>query len=136
MRRTKLQLLYGLLGLALCLTACKKERAFMGIWRTEIEAEESTDIHNVMFFSDNTCSWNDSIYSKPDSVWRQGSIGGSFSVDENDVLNAAFTKTIPAKDTSAQDSVYGFQRTFKQEDDRRLYCEELDAFFDFVQRLR
>ncbi len=136
MRRTKLQLLYGLLGLALCLTACKKERAFMGIWRTEIESEQTTDIHRVMFFSDNTCSWNDSIYSQTDSVWRQGSIGGSFSVDENDVLNAAFTKTIPAKDTSAQDSVYGFQRTFKQEDDRRLYCEELDAFFDFVQRLR
>ncbi|MDE6515344.1 MAG: hypothetical protein K2L03_04830 [Bacteroidales bacterium] len=135
-KRLDIRLLYTTLGLALCLTACKKERAFVGIWRTEIDTEVSTDIHRVMFFSDQTCSWNDSIYSKTDSVWRQGSIGGSFSVDGDDILNAAFSKTIPAKDTTAQDSVYSFQRSFKKEDDRRLYCEELDAFFDFVQRLR
>ena len=136
MKRTKrmdIRLLYTALGLALCLTACKKERAFFGIWRTEIDTEVSTDIHRVMFFSDKTCSWNDSIYSKTDSVWRQGSIGGSFSVDGDDILNAAFTKSTPTKDSL---NMPPCQRTFKKEDDRRLYCGELDAFFDFVQRLR
>lgn len=136
MERLNLRLLFATLGLILCLTACKKERAFVGIWRTEIDTEASTDIHNVLFFGDQTCSWNDSIYSKTDSVWRQGSIGGSFGLDGDEVLKAAFSKTIPAKDTTAQDSTYGFQRTFRKEDDKRLYCEELDAFFDFVQRLR
>ncbi|MDE5606131.1 MAG: hypothetical protein K2I68_02395, partial [Bacteroidales bacterium] len=124
------------LGMMLCLTACKKERAFIGIWRTEIEAEQSTDVHRVMFFSDQTCSWNDSIFSKTDSVWHLESIGGSFGLDGDEVLKASFSKTIPAKDSTARDSVYHFQRTFQKEDDRRLYCEELDAFFDFVQRLR
>ena len=134
--RLSIRFLYAVLGITLCLTACKKERAFVGIWRTEIEAEQSTDIHRVLFFGDQTCSWNDSIYSKTDSAWHLNSMGGTFNLDGNDVLKAAFSKTIPAKDTTARDSVYGFQRTFHKESDRRLYCEELDAFFDFVQRLR
>ena len=132
-KRLDIRLLYAMLGMMLCLTACKKERAFVGIWRTEIEAGQSTDVHRVMFFSDQTCSWNDSIYSKTDSVWRQGSIGGTFSMDGHDILNAIFTQSTLSKDSL---TLTPCQRTFKKEDDRRLYCEELDAFFDFVQRLR
>lgn len=131
--RLSIRLLCAALGLVLCLTACKKERAFVGIWRTEIDTEASTDIHRVMFFGDQTCSWNDSIFSKTDSVWRQGSIGGTFGVDGNEVLNAAFTTSTSTKDSL---SIPPCQRTFHKESDRKLYCEELDAFFDFAQRLR
>lgn len=134
-----------LLGLALTLPiACQKERPFVGLWRSEIDKPQMTDIHNVYFFSDRTCSWNDSIFDKNDSVWRTGSMGGVFALDGKEALNAAFSQKVLTIDTVQEadttiiryDSVLlNHQYTFEKHD-KALYCPELDLEFVWIKRMR
>lgn len=125
-----------LLGLS-ALAACQKERAFVGIWRAEEEREQTTDIHNVFIFGDMTCSWNDSILDKTDSTWRITRMGGTAVLIGRDELHATFTQKIPVADTEIPDTIIqACQYTFHREDDRQLYCDETDTYFEWVRRLR
>ncbi len=128
-------ILTAFFGLMTCLTACKKERAFVGIWRAESEREQTTDIHNVFIFGDMTCSWQDSILNRTDSTWSFGQMDGPAVLEGNEVLNASFSKKVPVADTE-RDTTLFFQYTFRKTDHRQLYCEELAIHFKWVKRLR
>lgn len=127
---------FGLMaGLMTCLTACKKERAFVGIWRAEVAREQTTDIHHVFIFGDLTCSWQDSILNLTDSSWTLGHMDGTAILEGDEVLNASFAKKVPLADTE-RDTTLFFQYTFHKADHRQLYCEALDIHFVRTRRLR